>query len=58
MTLHSTIRSVLQRLLDWTKERRDHYGAIRDNYRLKYNAEKKFQKIVKERKEKQNRGEI
>jgi hypothetical protein len=51
MTLHSTIRPILQRLLDWARERRDYYGMLCDTYRLQLNTERKFQSLMRQRKE-------
>lgn len=51
MTLHNTIRSILERILIWAKRNQKYWGDIRDIYQRKLDEERLLAKLRKEAKE-------
>jgi hypothetical protein len=50
MTLHNTIRSILERILIWAKRNQKYWGDIRDTYQRKLDEERLLAKLRKEAK--------
>lgn len=53
MTLRLTIRSFLQYILDCLKYYRDYFGNLNEKYKLEYQKEKEYQRLLKERKDRE-----
>ena len=51
MTLHNTIRSVLERILIWAKRNQKYWGDIQTTYRRKLDEERLLARLRKEAKE-------
>jgi len=51
MTLHNTIRSILERILIWAKRNQNYWGDIRNTYRRKLDEERLLARLRKEAKE-------
>lgn len=51
MTLHNTIRSVLERILIWAKRNQKCWGDIQTTYRRKLDEERLLARLRKEAKE-------
>ena len=56
MTLHNTIRSILERILAWLKCNHEYWGDIRNAYQRKLDEEKLLAKLRKEAKAKAKAG--
>lgn len=52
MTLHNTIRSILERILIWAKRNQKYWGDIRNTYQRKLDEEKLLSKLRQEAKAK------
>ena len=52
MTLHNTIRSILQLILDWAKRWKAYFGYVREYYQMKLDEERLLARLRKEAKEK------
>jgi hypothetical protein len=51
MTLHNTIRSILERILVWAKRNQNYWGEIRTTYQRKLDEERLLARLRKEAKE-------
>lgn len=52
MTLHNTIRSILEHILIWAKRNQKYWGDIRDTYQRKLDEERLLARLRKEAKAK------
>jgi hypothetical protein len=56
MTLHVTIRSILERILIWAKRNHEYWGNIRNTYQRKLDEERLIAKLRKEAKDQAKAG--